>query len=164
MVNKSNCKTFKRVSFVLVEFEFAAVFSWCRSWDVFKWIVTGVQTCAFPIYPSIFCCLLLPCVKCGCIARRRFWNFCIYELLQPIIIQHRLHPVLPCNIIRAALKGILQSQSVERHLNFDPKKTLLQIRIPPTQNSTASMLLQFLRWSTIAPIPCRNYIIDMLYV
>ena len=93
--------------------------------------------------PSTLCCLLLPCVKYGSITRSRPWNFWIYELLQPIVIQHRFHPVLPWNIIQATLEGILQSQSVERHLNFDTKKTLLQIRIPPAQNSTASMFCNF---------------------
>ena len=32
----------KRLSFELVEFEFAAVFSWCQSWNVLQWIVIGV--------------------------------------------------------------------------------------------------------------------------
>ena len=77
--------------------------------------------------PSTLCYLLFPCVKYDSISRSRSWNFYIYELLQPIFIQHRLHPVLPCNIILAALKGILQSQSIEIHLNFDTEKTLLQI-------------------------------------
>ena len=67
--------------------------------------------------PSTLFYLLFPCVKCGCIARTQFRNITIDELLQPIIIQHYLHPILPCSIIKAAIKGILQSQPIERHFN-----------------------------------------------
>ena len=109
--------------------------------------------------PSTFCCLLLPCVKCGSIARSRFWNSCIYELLQPIILQHCLHPVLPCNIIRAPIKGILQSQSVERHFNecstSTPRKHCCKFKFhqhktqPLQCFAIASMI-------NTALIPCRN--------
>ena len=116
--------------------------------------------------PSTLFCLLLPCVKCDSITRSRFWNLCIYELLQPIIIQHRLHPVLPCNIIRAAIKDILQSQYVEIHFNecstSTPRKhcskfEFHQHKTQPLQQLQSALI-------NITPITCINYITYVLYI
>ena len=51
------------------------------------------------------------------IAISRLRKITIDELLQSIILQHYLHPILPGYVIWDPINGILQSQPIEGHFN-----------------------------------------------
>ena len=90
----------------------------------------------------------------------------LMKSFKSIIFKHRLHPILLGYVIRATLKGILQSQPIERHFNeystITPRNFCSKFELSTsTKLNTYSQLQSPVINTTL--IPCRNLLILMYY-